>query len=109
MVDGNRDIRLGEDDNNNAVKLDKNSPVFQRALDLVARAVTKERLAMLSDAQAKVLRDSGEGNSALDLWSEMPRSAREHEGALEDGNLVRGGPPQAADSEFDEYDGVPFG
>ena len=39
----------------------------------------------------------------------MPRSAREHEGALEDGNLEGNGSPQAEDSEFDEYDGVPFG
>ena len=82
MVDGNEDIRLGEGDNKNAVKLDKNSPVLQRARDLIVRAVIKERLALLSDFQAQALRDSGEGNSASELWSEMPRLAREHEGAL---------------------------
>ena len=109
MVDGNEDIRLGEGDNKNAVKLDKNSPVLQRARDLIVRAVIKERLALLSEAQAQALRDSGKGNSAWELWSEMPRSAREHEGALEDGNLEGNGSPQAEDSEFDEYDGVPFG
>ena len=109
MVDGNKDIRLGEEDNKNVVRLDKNSPVLQRARDLMVRAVIKERLALLSDFQAQALRDSGEGNSASELWSEMPRLAREHEGALEDGNLEGNESPQAEDSEFDEYDGVPFG
>ena len=107
MVDRNKDIRLGEEDNKNVVGLDKNSPVLQRVHDLMVRAVIKERLALHSDAQAQALKDSGEGNSASELWSEMPRSAREHEGALEDGNLE--GNNQAEDSEFDEYDGVPFG
>ena len=109
MVNEHRDIRLGEDNNKNAVQLDKHSPVLQRAHELMVRAVIKERLALLSDVQAQALRDSGEGNSASELWSEMPRSAREHEGALEDGNLEGNGSPQAEDSEFDEYDGVPFG
>ena len=82
---------------------------MQRAHELMVRAVIKERLALLSDVQAQTLRDSGEGNSASELWSEMPRSAREHEGVLEDGNLEGNGSPRAEDSEFDEYDGVPFG
>ena len=109
MVNGNEDIRLGEEDNKNAVRLDKNSPVLQRIRELMIRVVITERMALWPEAQAQAqaLKDSGEGNSASELWSEMPRSAREHEGALEDGNLE--GNNQAEDSEFDEYDGVPFG
>ena len=109
MTDGNRDIHLGEEENNKVVGLDKNHPVLQRADQLMIRAILKERLAILAETQALASRESGEESSSSGLWGEMPRLAREHEGSLEDGDLPGDGPPQAEDSEFDEYGGVPSG
>ena len=81
-MEGNEEICLGEEENNNVVELDKNSPVLLRAYELMIRAVIKERLAILSHAQTLDLSDSGVDASGL--WNEMPRLAREHEGSLED-------------------------
>ena len=99
MTEGNKDIRPGEVESKEVVELDKTSPVLQRARELMARAVIKERLAILGEIQA--LEDS-----VFDLWREMPLVARGHESSLEDG-AEGDGSPGAGDSEFDDSGGVP--
>ena len=69
----------GERRNGDVVELDKGNPVSRRFCDLIARAVIKQRLAAWAEAQAL---DSGLEDPASELWSEMPRVAREHEASL---------------------------
>ena len=109
MAKENEDIRPDEADKKNIediVELDKNSPVLQRARELMARAVIRERLAILAEIQALDLRGSGLEDSASDLWGEMPLVARKHESSLEDGTGADES-PGAEDSEFGDYGGVP--
>ena len=97
MTERKKQIRLGAEDNKDVVGLDKIDPVLQRAQEVMARAIIKQRLAVLSDTQALVLRDSGaedsaSEDSASEVWDEMPRLAREHEGSMEDGSSGGGVP-----------------
>ena len=93
MIEDNRPTHDGEWDNKDIVELDKDSPVLQRARDVMVRAVIKQRLAILAEIQASDLRGSGVEDTVSGLWGEMPRMAREHEASVED-------------SEFGDYDGV---
>ena len=106
MAEADKDIRLGEVDNNDVVKLDKDSPILQRARELMARAVIKKRMAMLAEIQELDIRGPGPEDSASDLWREMPLVARDHESSLEDG-AGGGGSTQTGYPEFDDYGGVP--
>ena len=106
MTDGDKDIRPSEAEEKDVVKLDKNSPVLQRARELMARAVIKKRMAMHAEFQPPDFRGSGAGDSAPDLWREMPLVAREHESSLE-GGAEGGGSTQTGYPEFDDYGGVP--
>ena len=92
MTEGKNEIRLGAEDNKDVVGLDKIDPVLQRAQEVMARAIIKQRLAVLSDTQALVLRDSGAEDSASEVWDEMPWLAKEHEGSMEDGSSGGGVP-----------------
>ena len=107
MADSKRDIRLhkGADDEN-VVKLDKDSPASKRARGLLARGIIKERLAIQARIQAQALRDSEAGKAASGSWGEMPRVAREHEASLVDSDTDDDGPPWAGDTELDDYGGV---
>ena len=93
-----KEVRLTGMDNN-IVEVDKQSPRFQRAQELMVRMVTAKRAAMLVKAQALDLRQSGVDDSLSDLWSEMPVVGKEHETSLGD---VPKEPLRADDPEFDD-------
>ena len=80
-----KEVHLGEGDKD-VVELDKNSPRFQRARELMTRMVLAERTDMLAKAQVLDLRQSGLDDSVSDLWSAMPRVAKEHEVSLAEGS-----------------------
>ena len=105
-MEGNKEICLGEEENNNVVELDKNSPVLQWAYELMIRAVIKERLAILAEIQALDLRSSEVEQPVSGLWSEMPLVAKEHEASLGDGEVGTDKPLRAEDSELGGCGGV---
>ena len=108
MKNGNRDVRPNEEGDNNFEELDKHHLALQRALQLMARAVAKERMAMLAKTLQPEVSGLESDASARELWEEMPRSAREYEESLLDGD-TRDDWSSVEDSEFDEYGGVPSG
>ncbi len=85
---------------NDIVEVDKHSPRFQRAKELMNRMVTAERVAMLGKAQALDLRQSDVDDSPSDLWGGMPVMGKEHD--LSAGDVSKR-PPR---SELDEQEEV---
>ena len=106
METGNEDFRLSEEDSKQVVKLDKESPLLQRAREVMIRAVIKERLAILAEIQALDLRSSEVEQPVSGLWSEMPLVAKEHEASLGDGEVGTDKPLRAEDSELGGCGGV---
>ena len=97
MENQKKEVRLPEMDND-IVEVDKQSPRFQRAQELMKRMVMAQRVAMLAKAQALDLRQSGVDDSVSDLWGEMPLVAKEHEVSLGEDSKE---PLRAEESEFD--------
>ena len=91
-----KEVRLSELDND-IVEVDKQSPRFQRAQELMKRMVMAQRVAMLVKAQALDLRQSGVDDSLSELWGEMPVMGKEHEVSLGD---VSKEPLRTEESEF---------
>ena len=97
MENQEREVRLTVSDND-IVEMDKGSPRFPYAEDLLTRIVTAERAAMMAEAQALGLGEPGADGTPSDLWGEMPLAAKEHEVSLGEGHED---PLIAEDSEFD--------
>ena len=93
-----KEVRLTEMDND-IVEVDKQSPRFRHAQELMIRMVTAKRAAMLAEAQALDLRQSGVDDSLPDLWGEMPIMGKEHEVSLGD---LSSEPLMSEESEFDD-------
>ena len=92
MTEGKDVIRPSGADKNSVVGLDNGNPVLQRAQQLLARAVIKERLAAFVQAQAMDLVGAEVGDDASGLWDEMPLAAKEYEASrMNTGENVEGG------------------
>ena len=94
MSKGKSGIRPVGADKSSIVEPDDENPVLQRAQQLVARAVIKERLAAFAQAQAMDLGGAEVGDDASGLWDEMPLAAKEYEASrmdAGDGENVEGG------------------
>ncbi len=106
MKDRENEATFVKEDDQQFVIADNENTVLERALKLMSRAVTRERIAKL--AQQEALEDKGsevEG-PASELWREMPELAREHEAYRSGDGLDAEDIPVADDWEFEGFGGV---